>query len=235
MKQVTGSNPTCDTYNSEISIQIYLDGFSVLSHTQQGQFVQRCSVLDAPTLQNAIGDRVVSYVEFSSSQVALVPSEIFDSASPIEHLLSSGLACTHEVCYVQELAQHSLFVVWAVDRAVSDVLESLLDPSIAFVHSISSALQIDTGSFNPTVVIDFASGAQQAYLLHYNLGRLQDYLAVSTIVATDILYYVRNFELSQKDTAHRQSMTFVLRGEVPSDLLRLLNNYYSKHSVSIVE
>ncbi len=234
MKQVTGSNPSLDTNSSEISIQIHLDGFSVLSPSQGGVFVQKFDSLDLDTFLGAIASRAVSSVQFSSTSLALVPIELFDSASPLEHLLSSGLALENVVCYVQEIPEHSLVVVWAVDRVVSDVLESLFDPSVAFVHSIANTLQIEPKAFAPVIVIDFSS-AGELFLLHYNMGRLQNYLALSNFVSTDVLYYSRNFELSQRDLDLNQPMQFVLCGNVRFELVQLLRNYYSQENVRVIE
>lgn len=226
MKQETGSNLLENNNGSEIYIQIYRGGFSVVYPLDDPRAPLYFDALDLSTLQGVLSqfEGRISQVVFSVSDVTLVPLELYEMASPWEHLAASGIPCWSHSYYAQTLEDSSCVVVWAVDSSLAGLLEELLDVRVVFTHTLGLVLGLSSAFGADAFVYQQDS---LSVVLHYGHGRLLNHLVLEDASPVDLLYYLGRFAQSGSSGIG----CVELLGDCSLELYELLSRYYGLENV----
>lgn len=206
-------------YNKELSIQISLSGFSFqidTPHRKGGGFVASYDI--DSVISNS--ETLNTIIEWSNSQVMIMPVEFFDHPVVEESLMAIGLLVNDQSERAIYRVCDEYVALWVISVELYDYLR-IKFPVAEHTHSLLELINRTRNHFN-SIAIDVDNSGVMHIVVWGELQMLQA-LSVEVTSAEDILFYVRKFS-AQYDSLMQYDI--LLTPSVDVETQKLLSQYY---------
>lgn len=206
-------------YNKELSIQITLSGFSFQIDTPQRKGKGFVASYD---IDSAIAncDTLDTIIEWSNSEVLIVPIELFDHSLVEESLMAVGFLSQDDRERAMYRVCNEYVALWAMSAELYDYLKMKF-PNAEHTHSL---LELLSRSANHRGAI--ALDVDNSGILHiavWGESVLLHAMSVQVNATEDILFYVRKLST---EADYMMQYDILLTRNIESEVQNLLSHYY---------
>ncbi len=207
--------------NTELSIQITLNGFSFSINSPQNspnKTLQNVKGFDLTPLQQF--QNIPTTAEWSTPMVQIIPYDLFDHTEPEKYLTSTHMI-DKQTQRTMFAVNQDLVAIWAVDQKIYDTLDQTL-LSIQHTHSLLKLLLTAPPTPNHTYIYIDPVGLM--HLLMFSEYGLETAQSLRIASPTDLLFHIKL--LSTRNPALTNTIHLLGRTATRPQNIQLLQSYF---------